>query len=92
MKGNKIVDAINNLEETEAILLEPQDRYNETVIGYDMHGDRLIYSYKMFIDDLEMQFGDRDQAVEFFDYNVSPSNHIDKPHWPIFLINDLMER
>ena len=91
MTGSEIVENVIKLgihEHSEAIILEPRSLFDRAVLGYDFFGDRLIYSYDEIIDLLTVEIGDRASALEHFDFNISPENHLGEERWPIFLHDD----
>ena len=59
------------------------DGFDDAVIGIDVNSTRIIYSVKRCIEILCVRDGmDLDEAIEFFEYNVSGSYHGPKtPIW-----------
>tara|TARA_B100001094_G_scaffold302072_1_gene328966 strand:- start:189 stop:494 length:306 start_codon:yes stop_codon:yes gene_type:complete len=68
-----------------AMLLEPRDQFDHSVIGYSLEG-RVIYSYRQIIESLatDDEMGEED-AVEYFDYNIRGTfEGMNDPNRPIF--------
>lgn len=71
-------DVIDEHSELEGcIMLEPRDELDEAIVGWDMDGNHVIYSYEKLIAAFYKQFDDEldedermEQAVEWVDYNV----------------------
>ena len=58
------------------IMLEPRDQLDEAIVGWDMDGNHVIYSYEKLVAAYYEAFDDVDEddrlttAVEWVDYNV----------------------
>lgn len=71
-------DVIDEHGELEGcIMLEPRDKLDEAIVGWDMDGNHVIYSYEKLIAAYYEQFNDEldedermTQAIEWVDYNV----------------------
>jgi len=64
-------DLLNSIIETyeeEEFLLA--DGFDDAIIGVETQTMRLIYSYTKCIEILEAQGMERDEALEFFEYNT----------------------
>jgi hypothetical protein len=65
-----------NDELTGSILLEPREQLDEAIVGWDMEGRNVIYSYEKLVAAFYEAFDDEDEddrmvtAIEWVDYNV----------------------
>jgi hypothetical protein len=65
-----------NDELSGAIMLEPREQLDEAIVGWDMDGHHVIYSYEKLVAVFYEAFDDEDEddrmvtAVEWVDYNV----------------------
>jgi hypothetical protein len=58
-------------------MLEPREKLDEAIVGWDMDGNHVIYSYEKLIAAYYEEFNDEldedermTQAIEWVDYNV----------------------
>ena len=72
-----------NLEDdSNAVLLEPREHHDSSIIGYNLKEDRFLYIKQHFIDNLEDQGMTEDEAHEWFNYNTL-GTYVE--NYPIFL-------
>jgi hypothetical protein len=84
----ELVDKVAELN-PEAILLEPQEFYNPTIMGYD-EGGRVVYSVDMILQGhVEVDGMTHEEASEYFEFNtIGTFMHMDNPNTPVFIYEE----
>ena len=57
-------------DNSKAVLLEPRECHDSSIIGYNRKEDRFIYSKQLFLDQLEDQGMTYKEAYEWYCYNT----------------------
>lgn len=69
-------------DDSKAILLEPREYHDSSIIGYNEKEDRFMYCKQHFMDQLEEQGMTSEEAYEWFYYNTLGTY---VSNYPIFL-------
>jgi hypothetical protein len=90
-RAERMEELVDNIAELnpEAILLEPQEFYNPTIMGYD-EGGRVVYSVDMILQGHVEEDGmTHEEAIEFFEFNtIGTFMGMDNPNKPIFMYEE----